>query len=132
LRGDLDGVATGAGGWIRVPWRTVTVATATAIAVPAVIVAGSVLLNPTVRLRAVADDHLRAGRLGEAAVTYRTVVARAPRWARAWDRLGVVSHVVPSLCRSNSHICDRHRPSSRQRGHATATRRRHWVASIPS
>jgi tetratricopeptide (TPR) repeat protein len=92
LRGDLDGVAAGAGGWIRVPWRTVTVATATAIAVPAVIVVGSVLLNPTVRLRAVADDHLRAGRLGEAAVTYRTVVARAPRWARAWDRLGVVEY----------------------------------------
>ena len=74
---------------ISVPWRAVTAATLTAIGVPAVIVAGSVLLNPVVRLRAVADEHLRSGRLIEAAATYRAVVERAPRWARAWDRLGL-------------------------------------------
>jgi tetratricopeptide (TPR) repeat protein len=83
-----------AGRWARiaVPWRTVVAATATAIGVPAILVAGSVLLNPAVRLRAGADEHLRAGRLAEAAATYRAVVERAPRWARAWDRLGVTEY----------------------------------------
>jgi tetratricopeptide (TPR) repeat protein len=77
---------------IAVPWRAVVAATVVAIGVPAAIVASSVLLNPAVRLRLVADDHLRAGRLVEAAAAYRTVVERAPRWARAWDRLGVAEY----------------------------------------
>jgi len=77
---------------IQVPWRAVTAATAVAIGVPGVIVAGSVLLSPAVRLKAVADEHLRTGRFSEAAATYRAVVGRAPRWARAWDRLGVAEY----------------------------------------
>lgn len=77
---------------IRVPWRLVAATTGTALSVPALIVAGSVLLNPAVRLRPVADEHLRAGRLEDAAATYRAIVARAPRWARAWDRLGIAEY----------------------------------------
>jgi tetratricopeptide (TPR) repeat protein len=92
LRAYLAGRAPGFLAQIRVPWRTLTAATAAAIGVPAVIVAGSVLLNPAVRLKAVADEHLKAGRFGEAAATYRAVVGRSPRWARAWDRLGVAEY----------------------------------------
>jgi tetratricopeptide (TPR) repeat protein len=77
---------------IAVPWRRLGVATGMAIGVPAVIVAGSVLLNPAVRLRHVADEQLRAGRLAEAAATYRTVIDRRPRWARVWDHLGVAEY----------------------------------------
>ena len=77
---------------IVVPWRRLGVATGVAIGVPGVIVAGSVLLNPAVRLRQVADEQLRAGRLAEAAATYRTVIDRRPRWARAWDHLGVAEY----------------------------------------
>ena len=77
---------------IRVPWRLVAAATATALSVPALIVAASILLNPAVRLRPVADEHLRAGRVEAAAATYRAIVARAPRWARAWDRLGIAEY----------------------------------------
>ncbi len=77
---------------IRVPWRLVAVATATALGLPALIVAGSILLNPAVRLRPVADEHLRAGRLEDAAATYRAIVERTPRWARAWDRLGIAEY----------------------------------------
>jgi tetratricopeptide (TPR) repeat protein len=97
LRGHLGDLAPGVGGWIRVPWRTVTVVTAAALGVPAIIVAGSVLLNPAVKLRAVAEEHFRAGRFAEAATTYRTVVARAPRWARAWDRLGLAEYRLGHL-----------------------------------
>lgn len=92
LQAFIRDAAPGRPARIAVPWRAVTAATAAAIGVPALIVAGSVLLNPAVRLRAVADEHLRAGRLAEAAATYRAVVERAPRWARAWDRLGVTEY----------------------------------------
>jgi tetratricopeptide (TPR) repeat protein len=77
---------------IAVPWRRLAAATGVAIGVPAVIVGGSVLLNPAVRLRALGDEHLRAGRVAEAAATYRSVVDRTPRWGRAWDRLGVAEY----------------------------------------
>jgi tetratricopeptide (TPR) repeat protein len=77
---------------IVVPWRRLAVTTGVAIGVPAAIVAGSVLLNPAVRLRQVGDEYLRAGRLADAAATYRAVVDRTPRWARAWDRLGIAEY----------------------------------------
>jgi tetratricopeptide (TPR) repeat protein len=77
---------------LRVPWRAVVAATATAMGVPALIVAGSVLLNPAVRMRAVGDEHFRASRFADAEAAYRAVVARAPRWARAWDRLGLAEY----------------------------------------
>jgi tetratricopeptide (TPR) repeat protein len=92
LRAYVGGATASSLAAIAVPWRPVIAATAAAIGVPAAIVAGSVLLNPAVRLRAAADDHLRAGRLVEAATAYRAVVERAPRWARAWDRLGVAEY----------------------------------------
>src|SRR5262249_55304651 len=77
---------------IIVPWRRLAIVTVVALGVPAAIVAGSVLLNPAVRLRQVGDEHLRAGRLAEAAATYRKVVDRRPRWARVWDHLGVAEY----------------------------------------
>jgi tetratricopeptide (TPR) repeat protein len=77
---------------IVVPWRRLAIATGVAIGVPAAIVAGSVVLNPAVRLRQAADEHLRSGRLAEAAATYRTVIQRTPRWARVWDHLGVAEY----------------------------------------
>ncbi len=92
LQAFISDVAPGRRVRIAVPWRAVAAATAAAMGVPAMIVAGSVVLNPAVRLRAAADEHLRAGRLAEAAATYRAVVERAPRWARAWDRLGVTEY----------------------------------------
>src|SRR5262249_12977938 len=77
---------------IVVPWRRLAVARGVAIGVPAALAAGSVLLTPAVRLRQVGDEHLRAGRLAEAATTYRSVIDRRPRWARVWDRLGVAEY----------------------------------------
>jgi len=77
---------------LAVPWRRLAAVTAVALALPAAVVAGSIALNPAVRLRAIADEHLRAGRLDEAREAYRAVVARRPAWARAWDRLGVVEY----------------------------------------
>jgi tetratricopeptide (TPR) repeat protein len=77
---------------IVVPWRRLAIATGVAIGVPAAIVAGSVVLNPAVRLRQAGDEQLRTGRLAEAAATYWTVIQRTPRWARVWDHLGVAEY----------------------------------------
>lgn len=74
---------------LRVPWPRVAVGTLLVLAVPAAVVGGTIALNPQARLKSAGDAHLRAGRLEDAVAAYRAAVARAPRYAVAWDRLGV-------------------------------------------
>ncbi len=71
-----------------VPWRWVLAGTL-ALALPVAVVGASIAWNPYALHRYVGDDHLRAGRLEEAVRAYRTALASAPTYGRAWYRLGV-------------------------------------------
>lgn len=71
-----------------VPWRWVA-AGSLGLAVPVAVTGASIAWNPYAIHRYVGDDHLRAGRLDEAVRAYRAALATAPRYGRAWYRLGV-------------------------------------------
>jgi tetratricopeptide (TPR) repeat protein len=71
-----------------VPWRWVAAGTL-ALVIPVAVVGLSIAWNPYALHRYVGDDHLRAGRLEEAVRAYRTALAAAPGYGRAWYRLGV-------------------------------------------
>lgn len=85
---ELDGWGRERAPAFAVPWRWVAAGTL-AIAVPAAVVGASIAWNPYALHRYVGDDHLRAGRLEEAARAYRAALAAAPDYGRAWHRLGL-------------------------------------------
>ncbi|MCI0574540.1 MAG: tetratricopeptide repeat protein, partial [Myxococcaceae bacterium] len=71
-----------------VPWRWVAAGTV-ALAIPAGAVGVSIAWNSYALHTYVGDDHLNAGRLEAAVGAYRTALATAPNYGRAWYRLGV-------------------------------------------
>jgi tetratricopeptide (TPR) repeat protein len=76
---------------LAVPWRWVVGATST-LAVPAAVIAFSVGANVHVLQRYVGDGLVRAGRLDEAEQAYRVALTLSPRYAAAWDGLGLVEY----------------------------------------
>lgn len=74
-----------------VPWRWVAAGTL-ALAIPAGVVTGSIALSPHVLHKSIGDRHLRAGRPEEATQAYRVALALNPRYATAWDRLGIAEY----------------------------------------